>query len=155
MRVALIVSPRKACQLYHVAAPKAAEAVKRVCLGIDHERRHAVFVTWDDAIGAPRAADFTELARPGEPICQVYYWHGLFGCVYRLRVGDAPISRGIGGFALVRAVVRFHLRANLSSQWLVCSPGVVPRERLPGKRRRLSKGGPQSHYRAVYNIFYV
>src|SRR5215218_168258 len=108
MRVALIVSPRKACQLHHVAAPETAEAVKRVCLGIDHERGHAVLVAFQHTIGAPRVPDFTKLARPREPVCQVYYWHGLFGGVYRLCVGNSPISRRIGGVSWVRVVILFH-----------------------------------------------
>src|SRR5829696_3952703 len=156
MRVSLIVSPRKACQLHHVAAPKTAETVKRVCLGIDHERRHAVLVAFEHAIGAPGVADFTELAGPGEPICQVYTWDGFLGGVYRLCVGNSPISRGIGGVSWVRVVVRFHLRTYTLSNRLgsFCSPGGgSPEETRPVSVTKGQK--TQKPYRAACNNYYV
>src|SRR5215218_1742775 len=92
--LALVVAPRQAGELYHVAAPQASMTKPYVLLRVHRERWRAVFVVRKWAAPDPFLTNAPEATSTTETVGQVDHRHGLFGCVYGSRVGNAAISLG-------------------------------------------------------------
>jgi hypothetical protein len=92
MGFALVVPPRQAGELYHVAPTKAAMTEERVLLPVGGERWQAVLMVGKWAASDPLVTDAPEASGTTKPVCQVDYRHGLFGGVDRADVGEAAIS---------------------------------------------------------------
>src|SRR5215208_4422390 len=90
MGVALVVSPRQAGELYHVAATQTGIAEPDALIGIHSQARVVVVVQRAAERDLPAAPH----SRPGQPLGQLLDRDGLFGGVNRPRVGDAPIPGG-------------------------------------------------------------
>src|SRR5215211_498898 len=111
MGLTLVVSPRQAGELYHVAADQTGIAEPDAPLGIHPQARVVVVVQGAAERDLPAAPH----SWPGQPLGQVQDGHEPLGLVYRARVGDAPIP----GDALLGGI-GYHL-ANLLASGVVGS----------------------------------